>query len=83
MEHPWGSIRPAVIDHPLALRLMDYLRFRHLFRHNYGFELEWDRCRHLAEGLDQTLAQVQQQLEVFLAAIVEGNRDSEETAPRS
>lgn len=81
MEHPWGNVRPAVIDHPLALRLMDYLRFRHLFRHNYGFELEWDRCRHLAEGLGQTLVQLQQQLDGFLTAIVEGNRDSHTTDP--
>jgi hypothetical protein len=71
MGHPWGNVRPAVIDYPLALRLRDYLRFRHLFRHNYGFELEWDRCRHLAEGRDQMLTQLQQQIESFLAAIVE------------
>jgi hypothetical protein len=71
MEHPWGTARPAVIDHALATRLMDYLRFRHLFRHSYGFELDWERCRALAEGIGQTMARLQEQLQAFLARLPE------------
>jgi predicted nucleotidyltransferase len=71
MEHPWGTARPAVIDHALATRLMDYLRFRHLFRHSYGFELEWERCKGLAEGIRQTMAHLQEQLQAFLARLPE------------
>jgi predicted nucleotidyltransferase len=71
MEHPWGAARPGVIDHALATRLMDYLRFRHLFRHSYGFELEWERCRGLAEGIGQTMTRLQEQLQAFLARLPE------------
>jgi hypothetical protein len=69
MEHPWGTARPAVIGRTLATRLMDYLRFRHLFRHSYGFELDWQRCTALAEGIGQTMARVQEQLQAFLARL--------------
>jgi hypothetical protein len=50
MEIEYPGTRPAVIDRSLALRLLDYLRFRHLsacnaqaglFRHTYGYELLW------------------------------------------
>lgn len=75
MEHPWGTARPAVIDHALATRLMDYLRFRHLFRHSYGFEPEWERCKGLAEGIGQTMAHLQEQLEAFLGRLPEWPSD--------
>jgi predicted nucleotidyltransferase len=65
MEAPFADVRPAVIDHKLALRLLDYLRFRHLFRHTYGYELEWDKCQPLAEGLERVLAELKRQLETF------------------
>jgi hypothetical protein len=71
MEHPWGTAHPAVIDHALATQLMDYLRFRHLFRHSYGFELDWERSRALAEGIGQTMARLQEQLQAFLAGLPE------------
>ena len=75
MEHPWGTARPAVIDHASATRLMDYLRFRYLFRHSYGFELEWERCKGLAEGIGQTMARLQEQLQAFLARLPEWPRE--------
>ena len=71
MEHSWRTARPAVIDHALATRLMDYLRFRHLFRHSYGFDLDWQRCQGLAEGIGQTMARLQEQLHAFLARLPE------------
>lgn len=69
MESAVEGIRPAVIDHALALRLLDYLRFRHLFRHTYGYELQWDKLRPLAEGLAETFAQLRQRLERFLTTL--------------
>lgn len=65
MESEIPNRRPAVIDHPLALRLVDYLRFRHLFRYSYGYELSWDKMRPLVEGLPQTLEQLCERLEEF------------------
>jgi len=39
-----ATVRPAVLQRETARRLEEYLRFRHLFRHAYGFDLEWERC---------------------------------------
>jgi predicted nucleotidyltransferase len=70
MESAVEGIRPPVIDRALALRLVEYLRFRHLFRHTYGYELQWDKLGPLVHGLEETLALLRQQLERFLAALV-------------
>jgi predicted nucleotidyltransferase len=66
MESGAEGIRPAVIDHKLALRLVDYLRFRHLFSHTYGYELEWDKLSPLIEGLEEMFKLLRQQLEEFV-----------------
>lgn len=66
-ERPGG--RPPVIDHALEVRLLDYLRFRHRFRHTYGYRLEWDKMRPLVEGLSETLELFRQQLASFLDAL--------------
>jgi predicted nucleotidyltransferase len=67
METAAQGIRPAVIDHRLALRLLDYLRFRHLFRHSYGYELQWAKLRPLVDGLEDTLVTLRQQIEQFIS----------------
>ncbi len=69
MEREIEGKRPAVIDHNLALRLHRYLRFRHLFRHTYGYELVWDELRPLVEGLPEVFSALQTQLETFLAKL--------------
>ncbi len=67
MERPWGQKRPAVISHSLALGLFKLLRFRHLFRHTYGFELLWEEIKPLAEGLTGLLDELNRELPRFLA----------------
>ena len=71
MEIEYPETRPSVIDHSLALRLLDYLRFRHLYRNTYGYELLWEKCRPLAEGVSSTLAMFQEQLSQFLDRLQE------------
>ena len=66
MAHPWGEKRGTVLDHDLALQLHRYLRFRHLFRHTYGFELVWNELRPLVEGLSSVLANLRSRLATFL-----------------
>lgn len=51
MAVPVEEIRPRVIDEKLESDLEEYLRFRHLFRNIYGFELKWRRCRPLGDDL--------------------------------
>jgi len=69
MTVPWAEVRPAVIDRALATRLQDYLRFRHLFRHTYGFDLEWEKCQGLAEGMMETLETLRARLMAFLTSL--------------
>lgn len=68
MEIEAEGIRLAVIDHDLAVRLVDYLRFRHLFRHSYGYELRWEKLRPLVEEVEETLASLRRQLEHFVSS---------------
>ncbi len=60
------ELRVAVIDDALEGKLREYLRFRHVFRNVYGFELDWDRFHDLVEEFEKTAANVRTQLEVFL-----------------
>ncbi|RPJ64365.1 MAG: hypothetical protein EHM23_00610 [Acidobacteria bacterium] len=57
--------RPAVISEELAKKLAEYLRFRHVFRNLYGFELRWDLCRELLANLPPLLNDLRKQLKAF------------------
>jgi len=59
------TVRPAVLDDNTARQLDEYLRFRHLFRNIYGFDLEWERCQELLVNLPAMLKKLEQQLGVF------------------
>ena len=59
------AVRPAVLDLGTVRQLDEYLRFRHLFRNIYGFELEWERCRELFSELPIVLARLEQQFAAF------------------
>lgn len=61
------GIRPPVIRVETAHALEEFLRFRHLFRNLYGFELDWPRLLRLLERLPETWAAVDADLERFLA----------------
>lgn len=69
MEVQIEGKRPAVLEHQLAACLLDYLRFRHLFRHTYGYELEWDKLHPLVERLETTKASLGRQLDNFVLAL--------------
>lgn len=59
------SVRPQVISPELAETLRDYLRFRHLFRNVYGFDLRWEKFRELADGMSDMLTRFQKEMDVF------------------
>lgn len=63
--------RPAVIDEALFLILEDFRGFRHLYRHSYSFELDWDRERLVALKLTRAVAMLREQVEGFLAKLTE------------
>lgn len=60
------GVRPRVIERGTARLLDEFLRFRHLFRSVYGFELEWDRLRPLLDRVPSAWAALRCDLERFV-----------------
>jgi hypothetical protein len=58
--------RPPVVSPKLAALLMEYLQFRHFFRHAYSFLLQWSKMRPLIMGCEDTLANFRAEIESFL-----------------
>lgn len=54
--------RAAVISTPLRDRLREYLRFRHVFRQAYSFELRWDKMASLVLECAETLRLLESEL---------------------
>jgi len=61
--------RGPVLTTDLAHRLMDYLGFRHFYRHSYSFFLEWDELEKLVTPLAEVWAQVKSELQIFLDSL--------------
>lgn len=74
MELNIEGSRPAVFDHEFAARLHEYLRFRHLFRHTYGYELDWEKLQPLVERLEMSRTELDQQLNRFIFALTSGQK---------
>ena len=43
--------RKSVLSPDLEESLKEYLGFRHVFRHSYGYELDWERLNPLFSGM--------------------------------
>ena len=65
MAHPIKGVRDAVVGTDLLGKFKEYLRFRHLFRHIYGFELRWERFKNLSLSLFTILSEFKDNLEEF------------------
>lgn len=65
MAHSIKGIRDAAISTDLLEKFKEYLRFRHLFRHIYGFELKWERFKDLSLSLSTILTELKHNLEEF------------------
>lgn len=61
--------RGPVLMTDLAHRLMDYLGFRHFYRHSYSFFLEWEELEKLVTPLAEVWAQVKSELQLFLDSL--------------
>ena len=57
--------RPAVISKTLGDRLVVYLEFRHVFRHQYGFLLVWEQMAPLVQRLEETFHMLECELRAF------------------
>jgi hypothetical protein len=71
MANPFDSIRSSVISKELFEKLKQYLKFRHLFRHIYGFELKWDKIENLCLEMSKVLNRFIKEIDKFLKTIEE------------
>jgi ribonuclease HepT-like protein len=58
--------RAAVISEALRERLKDYLKFRHVFRQTYSFQLQWEKMSSLTLDCENTLRMLERDLDNFL-----------------
>ena len=66
MAKQFANIRPGVISESLFEKLKEYLKFRHLFRHIYGFELKWEKIKPLCLGMSEVLNEFIKEIDKFL-----------------
>jgi hypothetical protein len=66
------TLRPPVITGSTVRLLEEFLRFRHLFRNVYGFELEWERMKPLLARMGSAWAGFDADLTAFLAFLDSG-----------
>ncbi|MFC1976285.1 hypothetical protein ACFLXQ_07790, partial [Chloroflexota bacterium] len=59
--------RSPVISETLRVHLSAYLSFRHVFRHAYSFQLEWDKMRELVSQSEAIWQQLQMELDQFFS----------------
>jgi hypothetical protein len=63
------GLRSRVLTTELAAHIDEYLRFRHVVRHTYAFELDQDRVEHLAIGLRPVFEEVKTAILKFAAQL--------------
>lgn len=61
------EVRPRVLSANLSERLVDYLRFRHLVRNIYGFELDERKMVPLVEAIGGVRLDLETEIAEFLA----------------
>jgi len=66
MAKPSADIRPPVITENLFEKLKEYLKFRHLFRNIYGFELKWERIKPLVLSMSEVFDDFKKNIGKFL-----------------
>ncbi len=60
------GVRTKVIDTSLKARLYEYLRFRHIFRNVYGFDLKWDKISTLVKDYSSVYSEVEASIRAFV-----------------
>ncbi len=67
IAEPLPKTRPAVIQPQTAALLDRYRRFRHRFRHIYGFKLDWTQMKPLLDDASSTIDTFAADIEQFIA----------------
>ena len=70
------GLRPRVLSSASAIAIDEYLRFRHVVRHNYAFQVESERVESLATKLRPTFHDVSKEMEAFAVFVDRLARDA-------
>jgi hypothetical protein len=65
MKSP-STHRPALLSENLHDALNEYLRFRHVFRNAYSFDLDWQKMSPLVLRVEETFQKLEKALDDFL-----------------
>lgn len=57
-----NEFRKNVITEDMAIKLQEYLAFRHFFRHSYKFRLDWDKMEVLIHNLESIWNQLKEEV---------------------
>jgi hypothetical protein len=58
--------RPPLLSEELHDTFNEYLRFRHVFRNAYSFDLDWRKLSPLVLRLEETFQKLENTLDEFL-----------------
>lgn len=58
--------RSAVLSGEMKELLLDYLGFRHFFRHAYSFHLEWEEMEYLIESMRDVWLKFKSEILTFM-----------------
>ena len=61
--------RNSVISAEMSQRLVDYLAFRHFYRHSYSFFLEWDELKKLVTSIKEFWTDLKKEIYEFLTTL--------------
>ena len=61
-----GGVRPGVISPATKNQLVNYLGFRHVFRHAYTTDLDWTRLQPLVQQLEAIFRRYRSELTTFI-----------------
>jgi hypothetical protein len=61
-----NDFRSAVISTESRMHLEEYLKFRHVFRHSYSFQLQWEKLSALVLDCETTLRTLESEVHAFL-----------------
>lgn len=61
-----NDLRAAVISTELRLHLEEYLKFRHVFRRAYSFQLQWEKLSALVLDCETTLRTLEAEVHAFV-----------------
>ena len=61
--------KAALFTKNIVDELYNYLSFRHVFIHGYGFTLSWDKMKILADNVDELWQGLKHQIAEFIKAI--------------